>query len=73
MASEEQASSEAMRARVEEDMEAVCAVCMSGEVGPARQIVFCEHCNVAVHQHVMRAIQSPKVVLRVFFSNRDFQ
>ena len=49
---EEQASSLALRARVEEDMEALCAVCQSGEVGHGQQIVFCEYCNVAVHQQV---------------------
>jgi hypothetical protein len=41
-----------MKARQEEDMETNCAVCQDGEVGVMQQIVFCEYCNVAVHQQV---------------------
>ena len=32
------------------DMEAVCDICNDGEVTPDNQILFCEACNVAVHQ-----------------------
>lgn len=42
-----------MKARQEEDMETNCAVCQDGEVGVMQQIVFCEYCNVAVHQQVL--------------------
>jgi hypothetical protein len=34
-----------------EDMDAVCSICNEGEVTPENQILFCEACNVAVHQH----------------------
>ncbi|GKY91265.1 hypothetical protein MPSEU_000099100 [Mayamaea pseudoterrestris] len=36
--------------QLELDMEAVCDVCNDGEVTPDNQILFCESCNVAVHQ-----------------------
>ncbi|OEU08460.1 hypothetical protein FRACYDRAFT_196416, partial [Fragilariopsis cylindrus CCMP1102] len=31
-------------------MNAVCSICNDGEVTPDNQILFCEACNVAVHQ-----------------------
>jgi hypothetical protein len=34
----------------EQDMDAVCDICNDGEVTPDNQILFCEACNVAVHQ-----------------------
>ena len=34
----------------EEDMDAVCSICDDGDVTPDNQILFCESCNVAVHQ-----------------------
>jgi len=36
--------------QLEEDMNAVCSICNDGEVTPDNQIIFCEACNVAVHQ-----------------------
>lgn len=36
--------------QLEQDMNAICAVCNDGEVAPGNQILFCEGCNVAVHQ-----------------------
>jgi hypothetical protein len=36
--------------QLEEDMNAVCNICSSGEVTPDNQILFCEACNVPVHQ-----------------------
>ena len=36
--------------QLEEDMNAVCSICNDGEVTPDNQILFCEACNVAVHQ-----------------------
>lgn len=38
------------REREEEDMNAHCIICYDGEVTLSNQIVFCEGCNVAVHQ-----------------------
>mmetsp|Transcript_3140 Transcript_3140/g.4504 ORF Transcript_3140/g.4504 Transcript_3140/m.4504 type:complete len:1211 (+) Transcript_3140:297-3929(+) len=37
--------------QLERDMEAVCEICQDGEVTPENQILFCEACNVAVHQY----------------------
>jgi len=34
----------------EQDMDAVCDICNDGEVSVNNQILFCESCNVAVHQ-----------------------
>jgi hypothetical protein len=34
----------------EQDMNAVCDICNDGEVSVINQILFCESCNVAVHQ-----------------------
>ncbi|KAL3922397.1 MAG: hypothetical protein SGILL_002227 [Bacillariaceae sp.] len=36
--------------QLEQDMNAVCSICNDGEVTPDNQILFCEACNVAVHQ-----------------------
>jgi hypothetical protein len=36
--------------QLEQDMNAVCNICNDGEVTPDNQILFCEACNVAVHQ-----------------------
>ncbi|KAG7344241.1 PHD-finger domain containing protein [Nitzschia inconspicua] len=36
--------------QLEQDMNAVCSICDDGEVTPENQILFCEACNVAVHQ-----------------------
>mmetsp|Transcript_10257 Transcript_10257/g.15658 ORF Transcript_10257/g.15658 Transcript_10257/m.15658 type:complete len:1785 (+) Transcript_10257:91-5445(+) len=35
----------------DQDMDAVCDICKDGEVTPDNQILFCEACNVAVHQY----------------------
>lgn len=40
----------AWRAQLEQDMDAVCDICLDGEVTVDNQILFCEACNVAVHQ-----------------------
>ena len=34
----------------DQDMDAVCEICNDGEVTPDNQILFCEACNVAIHQ-----------------------
>lgn len=40
----------AFKRQQEQDMEAVCEICGDGEVAPDNQMVFCESCDVAVHQ-----------------------
>lgn len=40
----------AWQRQLEQDMNAVCDICNDGEVTPSNQILFCEACNVAVHQ-----------------------
>ena len=40
----------AWQEQLEQDMNAVCNICNDGEVTPDNQILFCEACNVAVHQ-----------------------
>jgi len=40
----------AWQAQLEQDMDAVCDICGDGEVTVDNQILFCEACNVAVHQ-----------------------
>jgi hypothetical protein len=40
----------AWQRQLEQDMDAVCDVCNDGEVTPDNQILFCESCNVAIHQ-----------------------
>jgi len=36
--------------QLEQDMDAVCSICDDGEVTPDNQILFCDTCDVAVHQ-----------------------
>ena len=40
----------AWQAQLEQDMDAVCDICLDGDVTVDNQILFCESCNVAVHQ-----------------------
>jgi hypothetical protein len=40
----------AWQKQLEQDMDAVCDICNDGEVTPDNQILFCEACNVAIHQ-----------------------
>jgi hypothetical protein len=40
----------AWQQQLDQDMDAVCSICNDGEVTPDNQILFCEACNVAVHQ-----------------------
>lgn len=41
---------QAWQKQLEQDMDAVCEICNDGEVTVDNQILFCESCNVAVHQ-----------------------
>ena len=45
------AKDEEKQKQLEQDMDAVCCVCNDGEVTPDNQIIFCESCDVPVHQH----------------------
>lgn len=46
--------------QAEEDLDAVCSVCHGGDSHPANQIVFCESCNLAVHQRCYGVIAIPE-------------
>jgi hypothetical protein len=39
-----------LQEQLEQDMNAVCSICGDGEVTPDNQILFCEACDVPVHQ-----------------------
>ena len=45
--------------QLEQDMEAVCSICNDGEVTPDNQILFCDTCNVPVHQMCYNVEQVP--------------
>ena len=49
----------AWQAQLDQDMDAVCDVCFDGEVTPENQIIFCDACNVAVHQRCYGIEQIP--------------
>ena len=51
---------QAWQDQLEQDMNAVCSICNDGEVTPENQILFCEACNVAVHQNCYGIIQVPE-------------
>ena len=42
-----------------EDEDALCAVCGGGDWVPHNQIVFCERCDVAVHQRCYGVAEIP--------------
>lgn len=46
--------------QLEEEMNAVCSICNDGEVTPDNQIIFCDSCNVAVHQMCYGIDQVPE-------------
>lgn len=43
-------NAEKLQAQIEADMDAVCSICLDGNITSENQILFCESCNVAVHQ-----------------------
>ena len=49
----------AWQAQLDQDMDAVCDVCFDGEVTLDNQIIFCDACNVAVHQKCYGIDQIP--------------
>ena len=49
----------AWQAQLDQDMDAVCDVCNDGEVTLNNQIIFCDACNVAVHQKCYGIDQIP--------------
>ena len=49
----------AWQAQLDQDMDAVCDVCFDGEVTPENQIIFCDACNVALHQRCYGIDQIP--------------
>lgn len=49
----------AWQAQLDQDMDAVCDVCFDGEVTPDNQIIFCDACNVAIHQRCYGIDQIP--------------
>jgi hypothetical protein len=50
---------QAWQDQLEQDMNAVCSICNDGEVTPENQILFCEACNVAVHQNCYGVVKVP--------------
>mmetsp|Transcript_14888 Transcript_14888/g.36135 ORF Transcript_14888/g.36135 Transcript_14888/m.36135 type:complete len:2037 (+) Transcript_14888:2150-8260(+) len=39
-----------MQEQLEQDMNAVCSICGDGDVTPDNQILFCEACDIPIHQ-----------------------
>lgn len=50
MIEERKKNAQEMEEQINMDMEAVCNICVDGDVTPGNQILFCESCNVPVHQ-----------------------
>eukprot|EP00934_Nitzschia_sp_Nitz4_P000149 Nitzschia sp. Nitz4//scaffold25_size161228//71935//80159//NITZ4_002431-RA/size161228-augustus-gene-0.113-mRNA-1//1//CDS//3329544589//149//frame0 len=50
LAEQRKKDDEAWQEKLEQDMNAVCNICNDGEVTPDNQILFCEACDVPVHQ-----------------------
>ena len=48
-----------LQAQLEADMDAVCVICEDGDVTHSNQILFCESCNIAVHQACYRVSSVP--------------
>ncbi|CAM9820978.1 unnamed protein product, partial [Phaeothamnion confervicola] len=57
---EQRAEWRAHLSKVDEDMAADCFVCGNGDTPPNDRIVFCERCDIAVHQSCYRVGKIPR-------------
>jgi len=59
IADRKKAAVQALQKQQEQDMDVVCDICNDGKVYVKNQILFCESCNVSVHQFCYGVVSVP--------------